>query len=100
MFFGVPATLALVLLSEKLIATLFYQGEMTARDVSMAGMSLAAYGAGLLGHMLVKVLAPGFFARQDTKTPVKIGLVAMISNVILNLLLWSGVLDYDDHGRP
>ena len=85
--FGLPASVALVYLSDELIATLFYQGEMTQRDVSMAGMSLAAYGAGLLGHLLVKVLAPGYFARQDTRTPVRFGVVAMFANILLNLAL-------------
>ncbi len=87
---GLPASAALVLLSESLITTLFFQGEMTERDVSMAALSLGAYGVGLLGHMLVKVLAPGFYARQDTTTPVRIGIVALISNMVLNLVLvWS-----------
>jgi putative peptidoglycan lipid II flippase len=85
--FGVPATVALVLLSEELIATLFYQGEMTERDIEMSGLALAAYGVGLLGHMCVKVLAPGYFARQDTRTPVRYGIYALVSNMVLNLLL-------------
>ena len=86
---GLPASLALVVLSESLIATLFYQGKLTARDVQMAGMSLAAYGVGLLGHMLVKVLAPGYFARQDTKTPVRFGIITLVANMVLNLaLVW------------
>ena len=85
--FGVPATVALVYLSDALIATLFYQGEMTGRDVSMSGAALAAYGAGLLGHMWVKVLAPGYFARQNTSTPVKYGVIALVSNMVLNLML-------------
>ena len=84
---GIPASLALIVLSESLITTLFYRGEMSARDVSMASYSLSAYGIGLLGHMLVKVLAPGYFARQDTKTPVKYGIIALVSNMILNLVL-------------
>ena len=87
LFFGAPASAALVLLSDRLIATLFYQGEMTPRDVSMSGMALAAYGLGLLGHMWVKVLAPGYFARQDTKTPVRYGVIAMVTNMVLNLIL-------------
>ena len=87
--FGVPATLALIILSESMITTLFYQGEITKRDVSMSSLSLMAYAAGLLGHMLVKVLAPGYFARQDTSTPVKYGIVALLANMILNLaLVW------------
>jgi putative peptidoglycan lipid II flippase len=84
---GLPAALALVLLAEPLIATLFYYGEVTARDVAMSGQSLRAYSAGLLAFMLIKVLAPGYFARQDTKTPVKIGIIAMVSNMMLNLIL-------------
>ena len=87
--FGAPATLALVFLADELIATLFYQGEMTVRDVSMSGLSLAAYGLGLLGHMLVKVLAPGYFAREDTRTPVRFGIIAMVTNIVLNFaLVW------------
>ncbi|XOV90355.1 MAG: murein biosynthesis integral membrane protein MurJ [Pseudomonadota bacterium] len=84
---GLPASVALVILSESLITTLFYQGEMTRRDVSMASLSLAAYGVGLLGHMLVKVLAPGYFARQDTSTPVRYGIITLVANMVLNLIL-------------
>ena len=50
-------------------------------------MSLRAYAAGLLGFMLVKVLAPGYFARQDIKTPVKVGITAMAANMVFNLIL-------------
>lgn len=85
--FGLPATIALILLSESLITTLFFQGEMTRRDVTMSSLSLMAYAVGLLGHMSVKVLAPGYFSRQDTRTPVKYGVVALVSNMVLNLLL-------------
>ena len=85
--FGVPASFALVLLSRELIAVLFFIGEMTVRDVTMAGWSLAAYGFGLLGHIWVKVLAPGYFARQDTRTPVRYGVISLIANMILNLML-------------
>jgi putative peptidoglycan lipid II flippase len=84
---GTPAALALVVLSEHLIASLFYLGELTDWDVQMAGLSLAAYGVGLLGHMLVKVLAPGYFSRQDTKTPVRFGIIALVANMVLNLIL-------------
>ena len=55
----------------------------------MAGASLAAYGAGLAGHMLVKVLAPGYFARQDMISPVRFGVIAMVANMGLNLIfIW------------
>ncbi|MFT4634018.1 MAG: putative peptidoglycan lipid II flippase [Crocinitomicaceae bacterium] len=84
---GIPASVALVVLSESLITTLFYQGEMTPRDVTMASYSLKAYGLGLLGHMLVKVLAPGYFSRQDIRTPVRYGIIALLANMALNLVL-------------
>ncbi|WP_296063065.1 murein biosynthesis integral membrane protein MurJ [uncultured Amphritea sp.] len=84
---GLPAAMALLVLAEPLIATLFHYGEMTDRDVMMAAMSLRAYACGLLAFMLIKVLAPGYFSRQDTKTPVKIGIVAMVVNMVLNLIL-------------
>jgi putative peptidoglycan lipid II flippase len=87
LLFGLPATVALVYLAEPLIAALFYQGELTARDVAMSGYSLTAYGVGLLGHMMIKVLAPGYFARQDTRTPVRYGVFALVANIVLNFVL-------------
>ncbi|MEQ5836521.1 murein biosynthesis integral membrane protein MurJ [Marinobacter sp. NFXS9] len=84
---GVPAALALCLLAEPLLATLFHYGEVTDRDVVMSAQSLRAYSLGLLAFMLIKVLAPGFFARQDTRTPVRIGVIAMVSNMVFNLAL-------------
>ena len=87
---GIPAGIALFLLAEPLIATLFFHGRMEDRDVIMAAMSLRAYSAGLLFFMMIKVLAPGYFARQDTKTPVKIAVYAMVSNMGFNLaLVWT-----------
>ena len=84
---GLPAALALVVLAEPLIATLFHYGEMQDRDVMMAGMSLKAYALGLLAFMLIKVLATGYFSRQDMKTPVKIAIWAMAANMLFNLIL-------------
>ncbi|WP_459874548.1 murein biosynthesis integral membrane protein MurJ [Halomonas shantousis] len=84
---GLPATLALELLAEPLLISLFHYGAMTDRDITMAAMSLRAYASGLLAFMLIKVLAPGYFARQDTRTPVIIGMVAMVANMVFNLLL-------------
>lgn len=84
---GLPAVVALALLAEPLIATLFHYGEVTDRDVAMSAQSLRAYSAGLLAFMLIKVLAPGFFAREDTRTPVKIGIIAMVANMAMNLAL-------------
>ncbi len=84
---GLPAALALILLAEPLLTTLFHYGQMSDRDVEMAAMSLRAYGVGLLAFMLIKVLAPGYFSRQDTKTPVKIAVKAMVANMVFNLML-------------
>lgn len=83
---GLPAALALAVLAEPLLISLFHYGEMTAYDIAMAAMSLRAYALGLVAFMLIKVLAPGYFARQDAKTPVKVGIIAMVANMGLNLL--------------
>ncbi|MGB2566462.1 MAG: murein biosynthesis integral membrane protein MurJ [Porticoccaceae bacterium] len=84
---AVPAAAALILLAEPILVTLFFYGDvMTARDMTMATLSLRAYAVGLVAFMLIKVLAPGFFARQDMRTPVRIGVIAMVSNMALNLL--------------
>jgi len=86
---GVPAMLALMLLAEPLISTLFFHGALKESDIPMISASLRAYALGLLAFMLIKVLAPGFFSRQDTKTPVKIAIRAMVANMALNLaLVW------------
>jgi len=82
-----PATLGLMLLSGPMLTTLFYGGEFSARDVEQSTYSLVAYSAGLMGFTMVKVLAPGYFARQDTATPVRIGLIALGSTMALNVLV-------------
>jgi putative peptidoglycan lipid II flippase len=85
---ALPAAAALMLLAEPILVTLFYYGEvMTLRDMTMASLSLKAYAAGLIAFMLIKVLAPGFFARQDMRTPVRIGVIAMGLNMLFNLML-------------
>lgn len=84
---GLPAALALAVLAEPLLISLFHYGAMTEHDIAMAAMSLRAYALGLVAFMLIKVLAPGYFARQDTKTPVKIGIIAMATNMVFNLML-------------
>jgi putative peptidoglycan lipid II flippase len=84
---GVPSALALVLLAQPILITLFQYGKLTSNDVSMSALSLQAYSLGLVAFMLVKVLAPGFYARKDTATPVKIGIIAMVANMFMNVLL-------------
>jgi len=84
---SVPAGLGLILLAGPMLSTIFQYGEFTSRDVEMASKSVVCYAIGLSGFILIKVLASGYFSRQDTRTPVKIGVVAMFSNIILCLLL-------------
>jgi putative peptidoglycan lipid II flippase len=83
---GTPAMVGLFILSGPMLVTLFHYGAFDIQDVDMARLSLMAYSLGLLGFIGVKVLAPGYFARQDTKTPVRIGIIAMVSNMVLNVL--------------
>jgi putative peptidoglycan lipid II flippase len=82
---ALPAAVALAILAGPILSTLFLYGDFKPLDVEMASISLLAYSFGLLGFILVKVLAPGYFARQDTKTPVKVGLIAMAANMVLNI---------------
>ncbi len=82
-----PSAVGLVILANPILTTLFQYGEFSARDVHMASLSLMAYAIGLIGFMFIKVLAPGYFARQDMRTPVRIGIIALIANLILNLAL-------------
>jgi putative peptidoglycan lipid II flippase len=82
-----PASVGLVILAGPMLATIFQGGQFTGEDVQMASLSLMAYGGGLIALTLVKVLAPGFFARQDTRTPVKVGLIALAFNMIFNVVV-------------
>lgn len=84
---GLPATLGLVLLAQPILSSLFQYHEFSADDVVMASKSLKAFALGLLAFVLIKVLVPGFTSRQDTQTPARFGLYAIISNIILNLIL-------------
>ncbi|MBS1269064.1 MAG: putative lipid II flippase MurJ [Gammaproteobacteria bacterium] len=86
---SVPAMVGLILLAGPILSTLFLHGSTTPDDIRMMSLSLAAYAAGLAGFVLVKVLAPGFFARQDMKTPVKVAAFAMAINIVLSLILVS-----------
>jgi putative peptidoglycan lipid II flippase len=83
---GIPAATALVLLAFPLLMVIFQRGEFSVVDAQMASYSLIAYGSGLLGFMLVKILAPAFYARQDTRTPVKYGIITMATNMLFNLI--------------
>jgi len=84
---GVPASAALIVLSGPLLTTFFHYGAFNAHDVRMSASALMAFSAGLVAFILVKVLAPGFYARQDTKTPVRIGMISMLVNIALSFAL-------------
>ena len=81
---ALPAAAALAVLAVPLIATLFHYGQFSEHDVFMTRNALVAYSVGLLGLILVKVLAPGFYARQNIRTPVKIALVSLAATQALN----------------
>ena len=83
---GVPAALGLALLAEPMVATIYFGGAFTPADVDMATLSLQAYAPGLVAFILVKVLAPGFFARQDARTPVRISVRALLLGMVLNVV--------------
>lgn len=83
---GLPSMMGLILLAEPILLTVFAHGEFSIDDATKASWSLVAYGVGLLPLMLIKVLAPAFYARQDIKTPVRIGIIAMVANMGFNLL--------------
>jgi len=82
---AVPSAVALAVLALPLVATLFHYGRFTAEDAWMTRQALVAYSSGLVGMILVKILAPGFYARQNIVTPVKIGILTLVFTQILNL---------------
>lgn len=83
---ALPAAVALAVLAVPLIATLFHYGRFDATDLAMTRQALIAYSVGLLGLILVKVLAPGFYARQNIRTPVRIAVVTLVATQVMNLL--------------
>lgn len=84
---GLPAAVALLVLAGPMIATLFQSEVFQAEDVEMARRSLMAYSLGLVSFIMIKVLAPGYYARQNTRTPVRFAVIAMASNMVMNLIL-------------
>jgi putative peptidoglycan lipid II flippase len=84
---GLPSAIAMGMLAEPLIAALFLHGRFTTEDVQMSAAALQALSGGILAFMLIKVFAPGYFSRQDTRTPVRIGIIAMVANMVFNLML-------------
>lgn len=86
-----PSAVALAVLSAPLVVALFHYGKFTGLDVLMTQQALIAYSVGLLGLILVKILAPGFYARQNIKTPVKIGVFTLVVTQLMNLLFVFGL---------
>jgi putative peptidoglycan lipid II flippase len=88
---ALPAAVALAVLSVPLVTGLFHYGKFSANDVEMTRQALVAYSLGLLGLILVKVLAPAFYSRQNIKTPVKIAIFTLIATQLMNLIFVFGV---------
>ncbi|WP_340148780.1 murein biosynthesis integral membrane protein MurJ [uncultured Sneathiella sp.] len=93
MLLTLPAAAALMIIPEEIITVLFQHGEFTATASMATAMALLAFASGLPAYVLVKILTPAYFAREDTTTPVVVGVLAMILNVVLSLVL----IRYIDH---
>lgn len=83
---GLPAAIGMALLSDGLVATLFHYGAFHAEDVQQTRLAVVAYAVGLIGLLSVKILAPGFYARQDIRTPVKIAIAVLVLTQVFNLI--------------
>jgi len=87
LFFTIPAAVAFLIVPFELIQVLFERNRFTSEDTLNTAYALGAYAAGLPAYVLAKVFSPGYFARKDTKTPLKFAMVALVVNVSLNLAL-------------
>ncbi len=96
---AIPAGLAMLLCAEPVLITLLGYGAFDRHDTHMSGLALSVFGLGVFPFIGIKILAPGFYARQDTRTPVRIGVIALLSNMILNVL-FVGPLVFFDHPAP
>jgi len=92
---AIPAAVGLFLLAQPILSTLFQYGAFPDDHALMAALSLMAYSLGLPAMILTKILANGFYARQDTKTPVRIGIQAMCLNMVLNIVIVVSMLNTD-----
>ena len=88
---ALPAALALGLIAVPLLSTFFQRGAFTGHDVVMTSYALIGYSVGLVGILLVKILAPAFYAKQDIRTPVKIGVVTLFATQLMNLIFVYGL---------
>ncbi|MEM9079889.1 MAG: lipid II flippase MurJ, partial [Verrucomicrobiota bacterium] len=88
MLLTLPAAVAMMVVPTELIVGLFQRGEFTREDAQQTGWALAAFGVGLPGYVLIKVLQPGYFAREDTATPMKMAVVMVGVNIVMSLILF------------
>jgi putative peptidoglycan lipid II flippase len=86
-FLAVPCSIALMIFAKPLVATLFHYGAFKDSDVSQVALALGGYGAGLLGLVAIKILASGFYASRDMRTPVRIAIVVLVITQLLNIAL-------------
>jgi putative peptidoglycan lipid II flippase len=93
---ALPAALGLMMLSQPILSTLFQYGAFAESDTFMSSMSLMAYSLGLPAFILIKILANAFYARQDSRTPVRIGIIAMLLNMVLNIVFVVYFLNFTD----
>ena len=84
---ALPCGVALLVFAGPLVSVLYHYGAFTAHDVQQTSLALTGYGVGLLGLVAIKVLAPGFYANQDTRTPVRIAVMVLVFTHVMNLLL-------------
>ncbi len=91
----IPACVGLFILASPILATLFEYGKFSSTDTYFASLSLMAYMLGLPALITIKILAPGFYARQDTRTPVRIGIIAMVCNMFMNIAIVVPLVMYD-----
>lgn len=96
---GIPACLGLIISAEPLFATLFQYGNLSAEDTRMISWSLMAQSTAVPAFLLVKVLAPAFYSRQDTRTPVKAAVVSVLVNVAATILLFIGLVTLTEVGQ-
>lgn len=94
---GTPAMVGLFVLSGPMVVSIFAYGRTGAFDVAMIQIALMAYALGFMGFSLVKVLVPGYFSRQDTRTPVKYGIIAVTASLIMNVAFVGALVGIDHH---
>ena len=92
---AIPAMVGLFVLAQPILATLFQYGNFSTHDTTMSAFSLMAYCLGLPAFVLIKILANGFYARQDSRTPVRIGIQAMLLNMLLNVIFVWTLIEID-----